>query len=172
MNSRTRLVGFQIIRALVVVSTISAGVLTAAHGHHTPEHDAQMASQAVVVRQPYASATMPGATVGAAYMQVTNTGRNQIVLVSASTPVAAKVEFHAMAMDGNIMRMREITGGIPIPPGGSANFVPGGNHLMLVGLRQRLAPGSSIPLTLTLNGAPQVTLQVPVQAGGGGHHHH
>lgn len=172
MNNQARLIGFQIFRALVVASTISAGALTAAHGHHTPEHDAQQASAGVVVQQPFASATMPGATVGAAYMQVTNTGRNQVVLVSASSPVAAKVEFHSMSMDGNIMRMREITGGIPIPPGGSANFVPGGTHIMLVGLRQRLAPGSSIPLTLTFNGAPQVTLQVPVQAGGGGHHHH
>jgi copper(I)-binding protein len=115
---------------------------------------------------------MPGATVGAGYMQLVNAGRNQVVLVSATSPVAAKVEFHTMSMDGNIMRMREITGGIPIPPGGTVNFVPGGMHIMFVGLTQRMAPGSTVPLTLTFNGAPQVTLQMPVQAQSGGHHHH
>lgn len=172
MNKKTRLVGFQMLRALVVASTVAAGALTTAHGHHTPEHDAQQAAPAVVVQQPFASPTMPGATVGAAYMQVTNSGRSQVVLVSATSPVSEKVEFHSMTMDGNIMRMREITGGIPIPPGGSIRFVPGGTHIMLVGLRQRLAPGSSIPLTLTFNGAPQIVIQVPVQAVSGGHHHH
>jgi copper(I)-binding protein len=114
---------------------------------------------------------MPGATVGAAYMQVSNTGRSPVVLMSATSSVAAKVEFHSMSMDGNIMRMREITGGIPISPGGTVNFVPGGMHIMLVGLKQQLAAGNSVPMTLNFNGAPSVTLQVPVQAGGGHHHH-
>jgi copper(I)-binding protein len=172
MNMQARLLGFQMLRALVVVATISASVLTAAHGsHHTPNNGATPTG-AIKVVTPFASATMPGANVGAAYMQVSNTGRSPVVLMSATSPVAAKVEFHTMTMDGNIMRMREITGGIPIPPGGTVNFVPGGMHIMLMGLTQQLAPGASIPLTLTFNGAPQVTLQVPVQAKSGGHHHH
>ena len=171
MNMQARLFGFQMLRALVVVATISASVLTAAHGSHTPDHAAAPAGSIKVIT-PFASATMPGATVGAAYMQVSNTGRSPVVLVSATSPVAARVEFHSMSMEGNIMRMREITGGIPIPPGGSVNFVPGGMHIMLVGLTQRLAPGTFVPLTLTFNGAPQVTLQVPIQGPSGGHHHH
>jgi hypothetical protein len=171
MNMQARLFGFQMLRALVVVATISASVLTAAHGSHTPDHGATPTG-VIKVTTPFASATMPGANVGAAYMQVSNTGRSPVVLVSATSPVAAKVEFHTMSMDGNIMRMREITGGIPIPPGGTVNFVPGGMHIMFVGLTQRLAPGSTVPLTLTFNGAPQVTLQMPVQAQSGGHHHH
>jgi copper(I)-binding protein len=44
-------------------------------------------------------------------------------------------------------------------------------HIMLVGLKQQLAAGNSVPMTLNFNGAPSVTLQVPVQAGGGHHHH-
>ena len=171
MNMQARLFGFQMLRALVVVATLSASVLTAAHGSHTPDHGATPAG-AIKVVTPFASATLPGANVGAAYMQVSNTGRSAVVLISAASPVAAKVEFHSMSMDGSIMRMREITGGIPIPPGGSANFVPGGMHIMLVGLKQQLTAGGSVPMTLNFNGAPSVTVQVPVQAGGGGHHHH
>lgn len=170
MNRNKRLVGFQMLRALVVATTASAGFLSAAHGHHTPEHSAEQAA-GVQVRQAFASATMPGAPTGAAYMQIFNPGRSQVVLKSATSPVAERVEFHSMSMEGNIMRMREITGGIPIPPGGTVNFVPGGMHIMLVGLKQRLSPGASVPMTLSFTGAPQVTLQVPVQAGGGHHHH-
>jgi periplasmic copper chaperone A len=157
--------------AALAITLAGAMAAPVAMAHHTPEHDAQQSAK-VSVNQPFASPTMPGATVGAAYMQVVNRGRNQVVLVSATSPVSAKVEFHSMSMEGNIMRMREIKGGIPIPPGGSVNFVPGGMHIMLVGLTQRLAPGSAIPLTLTFNGAPQVSLQVPVQGPSGGHHHH
>lgn len=156
--------------AALAITLAGAMAAPVAMAHHTPEHDAQQATK-VSVNQPFASPTMPGATVGAAYMQVVNGGRNQVVLVSATSPVSARVEFHSMSMEGNIMRMREITGGIPIPPGGSVNFVPGGMHIMLVGLTQRLAPGTFIPLTLTFNGAPQVTLQVPIQGPSGGHHH-
>jgi copper(I)-binding protein len=170
MNMQARLFGFQMLRALVVVAAISASVLTAAHGSHTPDHGATSTGTIKVIT-PFASATMPGATVGAAYMQVSNTGRSPVVLMSATSSVAAKVEFHSMSMDGNIMRMREITGGIPISPGGTVNFVPGGMHIMLVGLKQQLAAGNSVPMTLNFNGAPSVTLQVPVQAGGGHHHH-
>jgi periplasmic copper chaperone A len=171
MNKQARLFGFQMLRALVVVATISASVLTAAHGNHTPGHGTTPTGTIKVIT-PFASATMPGATVGAAYMQVSNTGRSPVVLIAATSPVAAKVEFHSMSMDGNIMRMREITGGIPIPPGSTVNFVPGGMHIMLVGLTRQLTPGASIPLTLTFNGAPQAMLQMPVQAQSGGHHHH
>jgi len=157
--------------AALALALAGAVTVPAALADHKPGHDAQPAA-GVTVRQPFANPTMPGATVGAGYMQLVNAGRNQVVLVSATSPVAAKVEFHSMSMDGNIMRMREITGGIPIPPGGTVNFVPGGMHIMFVGLTQRLAPGSTVPLTLTFNGAPQVTLQMPVQAQSGGHHHH
>jgi len=157
--------------AALAITLASAMAAQVAFANHTPGHDAQQ-SAGVSVNQPFASPTMPGATVGAAYMQVVNRGRNQVVLVSATSPVAARVEFHSMSMDGNIMRMREITGGIPIPPGGTVNFVPGGMHIMLVGLKQQLAAGSTVPMTLNFNGAPSVTVQVPVQAGSGGHHHH
>ena len=60
MNRNKRLVGFQMLRALVVATTASAGFLSAAHGHHTPEHSAEQAA-GVQVRQAFAGATMPGA---------------------------------------------------------------------------------------------------------------
>ena len=87
----------------------------------------------------------------------------------ARTDAGARENGQRGSAQRSIMRMREITGGIPIPPGGSANFVPGGMHIMLVGLKQQLTAGGSVPMTLNFNGAPSVTVQVPVQAGGGGH---
>jgi copper(I)-binding protein len=78
-----------------------------------------------------------------------------------------------MSMEGGIMRMREIAGGVTIPPGGAVSFAPGGMHLMLMGLRQQLMPETTVAITLTFNGAPAQTLQFPVQAMGttSSHHH-
>lgn len=158
--------------ALLAATMIMAPVAgtTAALAHN---HGGETASGGVVINQPYAKATMPGAKVAAAYMQVRNTGKAPVTLTAASTPVCEKVELHTMSMDGGIMRMREVTGGVTIPPGGTVKFVSGGLHLMLMGLKQQLTPGSTIPMTLTFTGAPAQTIQFPVQAmGDGGHHNH
>ena len=46
-----------------------------------------------------------------------NTGDVPDRLVSASSGIAERVELHTHIMDGDVMRMREVEGGIPLPPG-------------------------------------------------------
>ena len=154
--------------AAAALSPMTLAIDASAHNHGGEAH-----AGGIVISQPFAKATMPGARVAAAYMQLRNTGKTPITLVSAASPVCEKVELHTMSMDGGIMRMREIAGGVTIPPGGAVSFAPGGMHLMLMGLRQQLMPGTTVAITLTFNGAPAQTLQFPVQAMGttSGHHH-
>jgi len=165
------------VRSLSLVTLLAATALLAplagAPAAMAHNHGGETASGGAVIRQPHAKATMPGAQVAAAYMQVQNTGKTPFTLVSAASPVCEKVELHTMSMEGGVMRMRQITGGVTVKPGQTVSFVPGGMHLMLMGLRQQLAAGTSIPVTLTFSGAPAQTIQFPVQAmGDGGHHNH
>jgi len=90
-------------------------------------------------------------------MAIHNTGP-LTALTSASTPVADITEFHVMTHDGNIMRMKKIDR-LPIPANGSATLQPGGNHLMLIGLKHDLTPGESLALTLTFANGHQQTVQ-------------
>lgn len=164
-------------RSLSLVTLLAATALLAplpgAPAAMAHNHGGETASGGAVISQPHAKATMPGAQVAAAYMQVQNTGKTPFTLVSASSPVCEKVELHTMSMEGGVMRMRQITGGVTVKPGQTVSFFPGGMHLMLMGLRQQLAAGTSIPVTLTFSGAPAQTIQFPVQAmGDGGHHNH
>ena len=154
--------------AAAALSPVTLATGAPAHYHCCDDH-----AGVIVISQPFAKATMPGARVAAAYMQIRNTGRTPITLVSAASPACEKVELHTMSMDGGIMRMRELAGGVTISPGGAVSFAPGGMHLMLMGLRQQLMPGTTVAITLTFNGAPAQTLQFPVQAMGttSGHHH-
>ena len=52
-----------------------------------------------------------------------------------------------MINDGGIMRMRDVTA-IDLPPGKPVTLRPGGLHIMMIGLKQQLQPGQSVPLTL------------------------
>jgi copper(I)-binding protein len=131
------------------------------------------ADGSIVVSGAEAKATMPGARVAAAYMQLANTGKTPVTLTAATSPVCETVELHTMSMNGGIMRMRPITGGVTISPGSTIAFTPGGMHLMLTGLKQQLTPATAVPITLTFAGAPAQTLQFTVKPmGDGAHHHH
>lgn len=116
----------------------------------------------IVVEKPFSRATPGGAKVGVGYMTIVNKGATADRLVSASSPAASKVEVHEMKMEGGVMKMRELAGGVPVEPGKSSALVPGGNHLMLMGLKAPLKEGDKVPVTLTFEkaGKVEVTLDV------------
>ena len=114
----------------------------------------------VTVKNAWVRQNIPPQTMTAAYLFIHNEGM-ATALVSASTPAAEVAEVHVMTTDGNIMRMKKIDR-LPIPEDGSATLQPGGNHLMLIGLRRDLAPGDSLALTLTFANGQVQTLQAPV----------
>jgi putative membrane protein len=60
------------------------------------------------------------------------------------------VSIHRTSMDGGIMRMAPIVDGLPLDPGSTEAFRPGGLHLMVEGLPESLAPGAVALLELEL----------------------
>lgn len=113
----------------------------------------------VEINDAWARATPGGATNGAAYLTVQSPIADR--LTGAATPVADKAELHTMTMDGGIMRMREVPG-VELPAGQPVTLKPGGLHIMLIGLKEPLRPGQSMPLTLRFEkaGAREVTAAV------------
>jgi copper(I)-binding protein len=124
-------------------------------------HDYKQGS--IAIEHPWARPTPEGARAGAAYLSLQNSGNEADTLLSAETPVSASAQFHETIRDGDIMKMREIRGGVVVPPGGSVSFKPGGYHIMLVGLKQRLDEGQHIPMTLTFAKAGPVRVEVYVE---------
>ncbi|NML16901.1 copper chaperone PCu(A)C [Azohydromonas caseinilytica] len=124
----------------------------------------------VEVRDAWARPTVPGQGGTGVYAKLTAGAGSR--LVGGSTPVAERVEVHQMSMEGNVMRMRELAQGLELPPGQGVELAPGGVHLMVTGLKQALAAGTSMPLTLRFvdrDGRESTKeLQVPVQAVGPG----
>ncbi|WP_298235188.1 copper chaperone PCu(A)C [uncultured Azohydromonas sp.] len=120
----------------------------------------------VDVREAWARPTVPGQRSTGVYGRLT--AGAGIRLVGGSTPLAESVEVHQMAMEGNVMRMRALEQGLELPPGQGVELAPGGYHLMVTGLRQPVAAGSTLPLTLRfIDGEGRessLALQVPVPA--------
>ncbi len=113
----------------------------------------------------------------AAYFKIVNTGSADDRLNMATSDAAGAVELHEVIEDGDVMRMRPISGGIAIPAGETVALKPGGLHVMLLDLQAPFEAGDSFALTLDFETAGPVTLEVPVKplrekAKDKDHHHH
>jgi hypothetical protein len=119
----------------------------------------------IQIEDAWSRATPPTATLAAGYMTVRNTSEDRDRLVSASSPLAGKVETHVTLKDGNIMRMREVPG-YEVPGRGRVELKPGGAHLMLVDIKRPFKAGEKIPLTLRFEKAGEVKVELEVRATG------
>ena len=123
-----------------------------------------VSAQSVDVKDAWARATVKGQMATGAFM--TLTAKDGAKLVSATSPVAGVVEVHEMKMDGNVMKMRAVQGGLDLPAGKAVELKPGGYHVMLMDLKQPLTKDSTIPMTLVFKDAKGVEtkteLKVPV----------
>ncbi|MCW5665554.1 MAG: copper chaperone PCu(A)C [Piscinibacter sp.] len=84
-----------------------------------------------------------------AFMRITSAQGGRLVAVQS--PVARIAEVHEMTMQGDVMAMRAIES-LELPPGKPVVLRPGGHHLMLMGLKQQLKAGDTVPLTLVVEG--------------------
>ena len=93
------------------------------------------------IGNPWTRATPKGSTVAGGYMVITNKGTAADRLIGGSAAVANRFEVHRMAMEGGVMTMRPVEGGLEIKPGESVELKPGSFHVMLMGLKQPLEKG-------------------------------
>ena len=66
-------------------------------------------------------------------------------------------------MEGEVMRMRHLVDGLPLPPGERVSW-PLAVYIMLIGLHQDLIAGESVTLTLVFAGHREITVSAEVRA--------
>jgi periplasmic copper chaperone A len=120
----------------------------------------------VTIENAWIRTAVPGQSGTGGFMKLT--AKDNMKLIGVASPVAGVGEVHEMKMDGDIMRMRELAGGLDLPAGKAVELKPGGYHVMLMQLKNALPVDSKVPLTLTFANAKgeksSVELQVPVAA--------
>lgn len=134
----------------------------------------------VTVKDAWVRATVPQQKATGAFMQLSAAKDTRLVAVrSPLTPIA---EVHEMALQDNVMRMRQLPF-LALPAGKTVELKPGGYHLMLLDLPRQVKEGESVALTLVFEGADgqreSVEVQAPVRpvhasgaAAGHGQHRH
>jgi copper(I)-binding protein len=95
----------------------------------------------------YMQTTIPSRPA-AGYFNLKNNGDVDLVLVGASSP----------GCQSTMMHKSESVGGM---------VAPGGFHLMCMSPAESMKLGSSVPVTLTFEGAISLTIDFPVRSAGG-----
>ncbi|HEY2660298.1 MAG TPA: copper chaperone PCu(A)C [Caulobacteraceae bacterium] len=99
----------------------------------------------------------------AAYLTISNGGDTPDRLLSASCACADKVGAHVMQEMKGMMMMGD-DGPVVIPAHGTVAFHPGGRHLMLTGLKEKLTDGGQQEITLVFEHAGPVTASFNIRA--------
>ncbi len=119
----------------------------------------------VDVKDAWVRASVPGQSGTGAFMKLSAPSGAR--LVGVSTPLAGVAEVHEMKMEGDTMKMRAVPT-LDLPARTSVELKPGGQHLMLMDLKQPMTSGSTVPVTLRFEDAKgaQSSLEVnlPVRA--------
>jgi hypothetical protein len=100
----------------------------------------------------------------AVYMIIDNPTKVDDVLLSAASDVADNVELHMSSMDDQGTMSMQQQEGISVANRTSVELKPGGFHIMLIGLKQDLAAGTTLQLTLTFKNAGEITFEVPIKS--------
>ncbi len=114
------------------------------------------------VKDVWSRAMPPVSKVGAAYLQIENSGEKAPRLSGASSDVAGRVEMHTHKMDGGMMSMEQVEH-IDVPPGETVIFKPHGLHLMLFDLKRTLVAGEKFSVELEFADGTRVKTEAEIR---------
>jgi copper(I)-binding protein len=97
-------------------------------------------------------------------MTITNTGTTPDRVTCVSSEASAECQIHTMTMDGGVMKMRPVEGGLELKPGETVTLKPSSLHVMFLDLKHPLEPGKTVAATLKFEHAGTVEVEYPIAA--------
>ena len=122
----------------------------------------QTVADRLQVVDPYVRAVPPGQPNSASFLALRNTADAAHALVGAESPVAEVVELHTHIEKDGMLSMRQVER-IELPAGQTVELRPGGFHVMLLGLKERLTPGEKVPVRLLFEDGSSLDIQAEVR---------
>lgn len=105
------------------------------------------ASAAVTVEDAWVRATVPGQQATGAFMKLTSDKDGK--LIEAKSNISKAVEIHEMAMQDDVMKMRQIPT-LDLPNGKQVELKPGGYHIMFIDLHNQVKENDEVDLQLVV----------------------
>ena len=122
----------------------------------------------ISVEHAWSRATPVGANVAVGYLTIRNNGATPDRLVSITTDIASHSAIHEMSMTDSMMKMRQVTEGLPVPANSAVMLEPGSYHLMFNDLKRPLKQGEHFSATLVFEKAGKMDVTFEVQGIGAG----
>ena len=155
--------------------TLTVTAPAPAHGSHTAaatgeaeQNTAAAAAETAVtagdltIATPWTRQAPPGATMGAGYLTITNTGTEPDRLLDGTAQFAERVAMHTMTMRDGMMRMAPMEGGLLVGPGETVTLAPGGDHIMFEEMTASPKAGERVPVRLRFERAGEVEVEMSV----------
>jgi copper(I)-binding protein len=143
---------------LLIAAVLFCTVLSGCSSNAAPAQAAKVVS----VHDAWVKAADHGMT--AAFAHLRNDSDQQVRILSATTPVAQRVELHEVVPDGSgTMKMRPKQGGFAIAANSDVELAPGADHLMLMDLTTKLTPGSDVEITVTFDDGSTLPITASVR---------
>ncbi|WP_295218028.1 copper chaperone PCu(A)C [uncultured Brevundimonas sp.] len=149
------------IKLALAAAALSLAACNPSEPAKAPAAETPTATAAVTATDAWCRPSPNGAKAGGCY--VTLTAATDDRLMGGSTPRAGSLQVHEMKTENGMMKMAELTAGLPLPADQAVALAPGGNHLMLIGLTAPLVAGETVPLTFQFASAPAITVQAQVR---------
>lgn len=111
---------------------------------------------------PWIRASVPGQVNGAGYVQIDNKAAQADRLISVTTNGVNRVELHTIITDNGVAKMREVPG-IDVPANGAVKLMPGGFHIMFLGLTAPFKADTTVPVTLKFEKAGEVKVDFEIK---------
>ena len=109
---------------------------------------------AMSMRNPETGKFMTGS-----FMTIANSSDEDVTLTGGSSDAAGIIEIHEV-IDGTMIAMSD---GLVIPAKGSVKLRMGGYHVMLMELKEKLAPGDEVDVTLEFSNGETLDYTAPVK---------
>jgi len=119
---------------------------------------------ALTLKHPWTRATPKGAEMGGGFVAIVNAGSEADRLIGGSFALAGRTEVHEMKMEGDVMKMRKLDGGLDIPAGSTVELKPGSYHLMFMDLKAPLEADAKVKGSLVFEKAGEVPVEFAVEA--------
>ncbi|GLR72426.1 copper chaperone PCu(A)C [Agaribacter marinus] len=122
-------------------------------------------SEHAEISQNWSRETFKFAKTGAAYFTIFNTHHASTLVLSHAAVdqnIASMVQIHETVMEDEIMSMMEVETGVKILPQQTVNFLPGGKHLMFMGLEKPFTKGDSVSVVLHFEDGSSLPIELPV----------
>lgn len=125
----------------------------------------------IMVMDPWIRSAPPMVKNGAAYFMLHNNSDRDVTIVDVRSPVAKMASMHDVVIENNLTKMVHLKT-LTVPSGKMINFSPGGKHLMLIDLQEKLNVDRIFSVTFILESGEKIISEMKVKSGISNSHHH